>query len=90
MEINNFEKINEIITKVRAMYKYDNRVNKLLLKRAKVEVWEGTNGSLELSSIEFNDYDILTIYNNRIVFFPYSGGDETLLKYKNWEELLNL
>lgn len=90
MEINNFEKINEIIAKVRAIYKYDNRVNKLMTKKAKVEVWEESNGSLRLSIIEFIDHDILTIYNNRIIFFPYSGGDETLLKYKNWDELLNL
>ena len=89
-EIVNFEKINEIIAKVREMYKYDNRVNKLVLKKAKVELLEDINGNLDLMSIDFSDFDILSIYNNRIVFFPDSGGSETLLKYKNWDELLSL
>ena len=78
----------QVITKVREMYKFDNRLKEIIKQNANVELRE-RDGKLELSSISFNWYDSLVICNGKIVYKPEYGNNEVLYTYNKLEDLLS-
>ena len=83
------QKIKQIIKKVRQMYKYDPDLKNILKMDAVIKLDE-TCGEIMLSSISFNYYDKLLVRSDGIYFIPEHGNGYHLLKYNNFNELLEL
>lgn len=86
--------VDEVITKVREMYRYVQQYHEILCKTPQVNVWwNAAEKRLVLENIEFSDYDEIIIDENSIVF--KKGENRTrnktvLIEYRDFEELLNL
>ena len=83
------QKIKQIIKKVRDMYKYDLNLKDILKMDAVIKLDE-TCGEIILSSISFNYYDKLLVSTDGIYFIPEHGHGYHLIKYNNFDELLEL
>ena len=45
---------------------------------------------LDLSYIEYIDYDRVLVTDKRIEYYPEIGSMEEIIEYNGWDELLNL
>lgn len=84
------KKIKDIIKKVRAIYKYDDRFKSLVSMHPTVKSEENANGDLVLKNIDWQWYDSLYISSTGITYSPEHGNSKELITYNNWNELLEL
>ena len=84
------EKIQEIIAKIRSVAKYNPQIKQLVAEqKASIRLYE-EDGNIVLYCIEFNYYDALYVYENKMVFQDDGGKKTTLLEYANWDEFLKM
>lgn len=84
------KQIKQIIDKVRTMFKYDTGLTRgLVTVDASVHLKE-CNGTLHLSTIDFESYDRLSVSATEIVFYPEMGNQRTVMTYDGWDELLRM
>lgn len=84
-------KIQKIIEKIRLMAKYNPNIRSLVAEqKASIRLKEDENGNIVLYCIEFNYYDALYVYADKMVFSPDSGKKETMFEYNGWDELLKM
>lgn len=81
--------INQIISKIRNIYRYHPKYKNILKQKAIIDLSETDDGII-LSSISFNDWDRITLSNTNVVYHPEYGDWEVLLEYTSWDEFLQL
>ena len=84
-------KIQKIIEKIRLMAKYNPNIRSLVAEqKASIRLKEDEDGNIVLYCIEFNYYDALYVYENKMVFQDDGGKKTTLFEYENWDEFLKM
>lgn len=84
------EKIQKIIEKIRLMAKYNPQIKKLVEEqKAHIRLNE-ENGEIKLYCIEFEYYDALYVYENKMVFQDDGRKKTTLFEYNGWDEFLKM
>ncbi len=85
------EKIQKIIEKIRSVAKYNPQIKQLVAEqKASIRLQEDDDGNIVLYCIEFNYYDALYVYENKMVFQDDGGKKTTLFEYVNWDEFLKM
>ena len=83
------EKILKIISKVRSMYRYDQKYSEIVKYNPSINVClEGEK--LVLKGITFDFYDRISVYNDGIFFKPEHGQSQVLFRHKDFDSLLEL
>ena len=86
-----FDKIPEMIGKVRERFGDNPRYKALLSLSAKVYGSENEEtGKIELDRIVFEYYDKIEILEDRVVYVPEHGYSTVLLCYTTWEDILRM
>lgn len=85
------QKINEIVQKVRDMYKYDTRFRDHVLKDPiKVAMsYDSDKCESTIVAITFMGYDSISVTDKSITFCPEHGRHETLIRYNSFDDLIN-
>lgn len=86
------KEIKQIITKVREMYRFDTTIKDIIASPANIRV-EEINGELKIAGIIFNysNNDNVTVLPDAIKHYKRKENRwETLIKYRDFHELLNL
>ena len=84
-------KIQKIIEKIRLMAKYNPNIRSLVAEqKASIRLKEDEDGNIVLYCIEFSYYDVLYVYENKMVFQDDGGKKTTLFEYANWDEFLKM
>ena len=81
--------INQIIAKVRDMYKYTSEYKTILGQPARVLVDE-CNGTYTVREIIFGKYDTISINDKRIFYEPQHGFTKVLIEYNGMDNLLKM
>lgn len=84
-------KIQKIIEKIRSVAKCNPQIKQLVAEqKASIRLQEDDDGNIVLYCIEFNYYDALYVYENKMVFQDDGGKKTTLFEYENWDEFLKM
>lgn len=84
------EKILKVIKKVKDGLCFQEKYKKILCHSPKVTFYIEGNDFV-LWSIEFNNgYESITINNKSVIYTPSNGQHETLVHFKNIDELLEM
>lgn len=81
--------VNQIIAKVRDMYKYTSEYKNILAQPAKITV-EEVNGVYTVKEIIFGKNDIISINDKRVFYEPMYGFTKVLIEYDGMKTLLTL
>lgn len=81
--------VNQIIAKVRDMYKYTSEYKNILALPARVIVDE-VNGTYTVSEIIFGKDDIISINDKRVFYEPRYGFTKVMVEYNGMENLLKM
>ena len=81
--------VNQIIAKVREMYKYTAEYKELMNEDAKV-ILDEHNGTYTVREIVFGKHTTLSINNKRVFYQPEHGFSKVLIEYNSMNELLNM
>jgi hypothetical protein len=82
-------KIEQIIAKLRDMYKYTNEYKELFNSDARV-ILVVKNGSFDIKEIIFGTYDKISVNNKRVFYEPEFGFTKVLIEYNGFDELLKV
>ncbi len=87
------EEIKRIVDKVRHMYKFDTVLKDIITRPASIRVSE-QNGELVIEGIIFNYFgtnDKVTVVSDAIRHYKQETDEWiTLIKFRNFDELLNM
>ena len=86
------ENLQEIISKVRQMFKFDTRVREIVTEPVSIRMEEKDN-EIRIASIIFNYFgdSNLTVLPDCIKYYEKEKNDwETIITYTNFDELLSL
>ena len=83
------EKIKQIMTKVRDMYKYMNDYSAIFKNLYKVIVCE-EDGQLVIKEVVFGTYDKIYVDTKKIFYIPQYVFSKVLIQYNVLDELFSL
>ena len=83
------DKIKQIMTKVRDMYKYMDDNSSIFKNLYRVIVCE-EDGQLVIKEVVFGTYDKIYVDTKKIFYSPQHGFSKVLIQYNGWDELLSL
>ena len=81
--------VNQIIAKVRDMYKYTSEYKTILAQPARVLVDE-ENGTYTVREIIFGKNDVISINDKRVFYEPMYGFTNVMMEYDGMESLLKM
>ncbi len=81
--------VNQIIAKVRDMYKYTSEYTTILNQPAKIIV-EEVNGTYTVREIIFGKNDVISINDKRVFYEPMYGFTKVMIEYDGMASLLKL
>ena len=84
------EKVLKVIKKVKDSLCFQEKYRKVLVYPPRVTFYVEDN-DFRFWSIEFNNgYESITINNKNVIYTPSNGQHETLVHFKNIDELLEM
>ena len=81
--------VNQIIAKVRDMYKYTSEYKTILAQPARVLVDE-VNGTYTVREVIFGKNDVISINDKRVFYEPMYGFTKVMMGYDGMESLLKV
>lgn len=85
------QQILSIIKKVRQMYRFDDRYKGILEMTPTINVVTNQKcNKVYLESIMWDWYDRVCATSTEIIYMPEYGNHRTIIKYKDWDDLLSL
>lgn len=81
--------VNQIIAKVRDMYKYTSKYKTILAQPARVLVDE-EDGTYTVREIIFGKNDVISINDKHVFYEPMYGFTKVMMEYDGMESLLKM
>lgn len=83
------EELNKIVNKIRNIGKYHPDMKNCIATIPTVTL-VADGDEWQICSIDFSNWDIVSVGKNSITLHPCNGTTKTLFEYNGWDELLKM